>query len=172
MRVIVVDSTSKDRFIAVFRAEQFTNVRSPCRKSAFAFRTMQQSAKAGLIQLKGYRGDRVEVTHQPGSSLPRPPCRRRVHRADLRRPKRDQMAPLVGIATDLRAILAAHVAFQLMNRRRLRSPHDVERDGLMGVAAKAFHFEVAIPCIARRRARAMAAPDPESPTCACSTPRR
>jgi hypothetical protein len=34
-RAIVADSTSKDRFIAVFRAEQFTNVRSLCRKSAF-----------------------------------------------------------------------------------------------------------------------------------------
>jgi hypothetical protein len=33
------------------------------------------------------------------------------------------------------------------NRRRLRSPHDVERDGLMRVAAKALHFEIAIPGI-------------------------
>jgi hypothetical protein len=31
-----------------------------------------------------------------------------------------------------------------MNRRRLRSAHDVERDRLMRVAAKAFHFEIAV----------------------------
>src|SRR6476660_5970747 len=55
------------------------------------------------------------------------------------------MAPLVGIATNLRAILAAHVAFRFMDRRRLRSPHDVERDGLMCVAAKAFNFQIAEP---------------------------
>ena len=38
-----------------------------------------------------------------------------------------------------------------MDGRCLRSPHDVEGDGLMRVAAKAFHFEIAvsgIECIA------------------------
>ena len=30
-----------------------------------------------------------------------------------------------------------------MDRRCLRSPHDIERNGLMRVAAKAFHFEIA-----------------------------
>ena len=54
------------------------------------------------------------------------------------------MAPLVGIAPDFGALAAAHVAFEFMDRRRLRSPHDVQRDGLMRVAAKAFHFEIAI----------------------------
>ena len=57
--------------------------------------------------------------------------------------QRHQMAALVGIAPDLRAVLAAHVAFQFMDRRCLRSPHDVEGDGLMRVAAKASDFEIA-----------------------------
>ena len=51
------------------------------------------------------------------------------------------MAALVGIAPDFGALAAAHVAFEFMDRRRLRSPHDVERNGLMRVAAKAFDFE-------------------------------
>jgi len=61
------------------------------------------------------------------------------------------MASLKGISAHLRAVLAPHVAFQFMDRRCLRSPHDVERNGLMRVAAKAFHFEIAvsgIECIA------------------------
>jgi len=32
-----------------------------------------------------------------------------------------------------------------MDPRCLRSPHDVERHGLMRVAAEAFHFEIAKP---------------------------
>src|ERR1700730_9258055 len=59
------------------------------------------------------------------------------------------MAPLVGIAPDLRAVLAAHVAFEFMDRRCLRSPHDVERNGLMRVAAKATDFEIAVPGVER-----------------------
>jgi len=33
--------------------------------------------------------------------------------------------------------------------RRFRSPHDIEGNGLMRVAAKAFHFEIAVPGIER-----------------------
>ena len=36
------------------------------------------------------------------------------------------MAALVGIAADFGALAAAHVAFEFMDRRCLRSPHDVE----------------------------------------------
>jgi hypothetical protein len=43
----------------------------------------------------------------------------------------------------------AHVALQLMDRRCLRSPHDVEGNGLMRVATKAFHFEIAEPGVDR-----------------------
>ena len=57
--------------------------------------------------------------------------------------RRHQMAPLVGIATNLRAVLAPHVPFQFMDRRCLRSAHDIEGNGLVRVAAKAFHFEIA-----------------------------
>jgi hypothetical protein len=64
---------------------------------------------------------------------------------DLCGPQRDRMALLVGIAAHLRAVLAAHVALQLMDRRALRSPPDVQRDGLIGVAA--MDFQIAVPSI-------------------------
>jgi hypothetical protein len=38
---------------------------------------------------------------------------------------------------------------KFMNRRCLRSPHDVEGNGLMRVAAEAFHFEIAITRVER-----------------------
>ena len=59
------------------------------------------------------------------------------------------MAALIRIAPDFGALEAAHVAFQLMDRRCLRSPHDVEGNGLVRVAAKAFHFEIAKPGVDR-----------------------
>ena len=59
------------------------------------------------------------------------------------------MAPLVRMAPDFGALAAAHVAFKFMDRRCLRSPHDVEGNGLMRVAAKAFHFEIAAPRVDR-----------------------
>jgi hypothetical protein len=46
-------------------------------------------------------------------------------------------------------LAAPHVAFEFVNRRCLRLPHDVQSYGLMRVAAKAFHFEIAIPGIER-----------------------
>jgi hypothetical protein len=45
------------------------------------------------------------------------------------------MAALVRIAPDFGALAAAHVAFQFMDRHCFRSPHDVEGNGLVGVAA-------------------------------------
>ena len=63
--------------------------------------------------------------------------------------QRHQMAPLVRIASDFGALLAAHVSLELMDRRCLRSPHDVEGNGLVRVAAKAFHFEIAEPGVDR-----------------------
>src|SRR6476660_1032864 len=59
------------------------------------------------------------------------------------------MTPLVRIAPDLRAVFASHVAFEFVNRRCLRSPHDVERDGLVRVAAKTTDFKIAVPGIER-----------------------
>ena len=59
------------------------------------------------------------------------------------------MAALVGIASNLRPILAAHVPFQFMDRRGFRSPHDVQGDGLMRVAAEASDFEIAVSRIER-----------------------
>jgi hypothetical protein len=59
------------------------------------------------------------------------------------------MAALVRIAPHLRAVLAPHVSLQLVDRGRLRAPHDVERHRLVRVAAKAFDFEIAVARIER-----------------------
>jgi hypothetical protein len=47
------------------------------------------------------------------------------------------MAPLVGITPNLRAVLAAHVTFQFVDGRCLRPADDVQRHGLVSVAAEA-----------------------------------
>lgn len=52
------------------------------------------------------------------------------------------MATLIWIAPHLRAVLAPQVALQLMDRRHLGSPHDIESDGLIGFAAEALHFQI------------------------------
>ena len=57
------------------------------------------------------------------------------------------MAALVGIAADLRAVLAAHVALKFMNGRRLRPPDDVEGDGLIGVATETSDFGVKVAAL-------------------------
>jgi hypothetical protein len=67
---------------------------------------------------------RQEITH-------RSPGHQWIARRDLGGVQRDQMASLVGIAPDLQAVLAPHVAFQFVDRRRLRSPHDVEGNSLV-----------------------------------------
>ena len=59
------------------------------------------------------------------------------------------MAPLARIASHLRTVLAPHVALKLVDRRRLRSPHDVQGDGLVGVATGTADFEIIVPRIER-----------------------
>jgi hypothetical protein len=59
------------------------------------------------------------------------------------------MAPLVRIAGHLRAVLAAHVALELMDRRRLRTPHDVQGDRLVGIAAEAPDFKIKVARVER-----------------------
>src|SRR5438128_1020640 len=64
------------------------------------------------------------------------------------------MAALVGIAAFLRVSLAPHVAFGFMDRRCLRSPHDVEGNRLVRVAAEAADCKIAvsgIECVAQCR---------------------
>src|SRR5271166_2357289 len=78
------------------------------------------------------------------SALSRPPVRRRIARRNLGTPKRHQVAALVRIAANLRAVLAPHVALQLVDRRCLRSPHDVEGNGLVRVAAKATDLKIEV----------------------------
>src|SRR5438552_2744095 len=57
------------------------------------------------------------------------------------------MTSLVRIAANLRAVLAPHVAFQFMDWRRLRPTHDIQRDRLVRLAAKAFDFEIEITSV-------------------------
>lgn len=59
------------------------------------------------------------------------------------------MAALVRIAPDLRAVLAPHVSLQLMDQRRLRPADDIQSDGLMGIAAEAPNFEIAVARVQR-----------------------
>jgi hypothetical protein len=54
------------------------------------------------------------------------------------------VAPLVGVAADLGAILATHVALEHVDGRRLGASDDVERNCLMSVASEAADFEIAI----------------------------
>ena len=57
------------------------------------------------------------------------------------------MAALVGIAADPRAVLAAHVTLQFVDGRCLRPANDVQRYGLMGIAAEAADLKVEISCV-------------------------
>jgi len=73
------------------------------------------------------------------------------------------MASLVRIATYLRAVLAPHIALQLVDQRRLRAPHDIERDGMMGVGVttEAANLETKVARVERVTERgATAAPAP------------
>jgi hypothetical protein len=73
-----------------------------------------------------------------------PPGRRRMQRGYFLLPQGDQVAALVGIAPNLRAILAAHIALELEDRRFLGPADRVQRDGLVGVSAVATNLEVAV----------------------------
>ena len=61
------------------------------------------------------------------------------------------MAALERTTLQFGAVLAAHVPLQLVNRRRLRSPDNVERDGLVRVAAEAADFQIAVTRVERPR---------------------
>jgi hypothetical protein len=82
-------------------------------------------------------------------SLARPPHRRRIAGRDLSGAKRDRVAALVRKAANGRAILAAHIALKLVDRRGLRPADDVERDGLMDLAAEAPDLEKTIAGVER-----------------------
>src|SRR5665213_2294151 len=81
------------------------------------------------------------------------------------------MASLIGIAPNLRTILAAHVALKLVDRCGLRSPNDGQRHGLMGIAAEATDFEIAkasIEGLAECRRRLGRSLVPEHPLVPCN----
>jgi hypothetical protein len=77
-------------------------------------------------------------------AFPRPPCRRRIKGRYLCRPQCDKVTALVGISPDLRVPCSACNAPKFVNGRCLRSAHDVQRYGLMGIAAKAADLKVEI----------------------------
>jgi hypothetical protein len=59
------------------------------------------------------------------------------------------MAALVRMTADLRAVFAAHVALEIVDRRRLRPPHNVECDRLVSVAAEAADLKIAVAGVKR-----------------------
>src|SRR3982751_405095 len=59
------------------------------------------------------------------------------------------MAALVWPPLQPRALLAPHVPLQFMDWHGLRSAHNVQSYRLVRVAAQAFHFEIAKPCVDR-----------------------
>jgi hypothetical protein len=59
------------------------------------------------------------------------------------------MAALIRIAADLRAVLATHVALELVDRSGLRPTHDIKRDRLVSIATEAADFEIAIASVER-----------------------
>jgi len=59
------------------------------------------------------------------------------------------VAALEGMTLLARAFLASHVPLEFVNRRPLLAPHNVERDGLMRLAAKALHLKIAIARVVR-----------------------
>ena len=59
------------------------------------------------------------------------------------------MAALIGITAHLRAVLAAHITLRLMDRRRLRAAHNVEGNGLMGIAAEAADLKIEVTRVER-----------------------
>jgi hypothetical protein len=87
-------------------------------------------------------------------ALSGPPDRWRVIGRNLRWSQRHKRASLIRIASELRTVLAPHVAFKLM--RRLRTSNDIKRYGLIGVAPKTSNLKVKIAGIdgvANRRRR-------------------
>jgi hypothetical protein len=54
------------------------------------------------------------------------------------------MASLERATLQLRTALAPHVSLQLVDRGRLRSSNNIERDGLVGVAAQTTDLKIAI----------------------------
>ena len=82
------------------------------------------------------------------------------------------MAALERVAPDLRTVPAAHVAFQLIDRRRLGTTHNVERDGLMGIDRSSGPQGIRDRRSVHRRESGRAGPVPGSRACAGSRPRR
>jgi hypothetical protein len=77
-------------------------------------------------------------------SLARPPSGWRVKSGNLGCPQRDQVAAFVGVATNLRAVLAAHLALQFVDGCCLRPADDIQRHRLVSVAAEAADLKVEI----------------------------
>jgi hypothetical protein len=59
------------------------------------------------------------------------------------------MAALERIASEGRAVPASHIALKLVDRGGLGSADDIQRDGLVCIAAKAPNLQIAIPRVER-----------------------
>jgi hypothetical protein len=82
-------------------------------------------------------------------SFARPPCGGRVGCGNLVWPERYKVASLIGISSNLRAVLTAHVTFQFMDGGRFRPTDDIQRHGLVSVTAQATDLKVEIPGVQR-----------------------
>jgi hypothetical protein len=78
------------------------------------------------------------------SPLPRPPGRWWIEGGNFGGPQRDKMAALIGVAANLRAVLAAHVTFQFMDGRRLWPAHNVQGHRLVGITTEAADLKIEI----------------------------
>src|SRR4051812_17417551 len=80
------------------------------------------------------------------------------------------MTALIGIASNLRAVLTAHIPFQLVDRCRFRPSNHIQRDGLVSVATEAGDFKIAVTGIEgiaegwRRLRRPFVAEQPHVPS--------
>jgi hypothetical protein len=83
------------------------------------------------------------------SSFSRPPSRWWITRGNLPLPQGHQVAPLVRIASHLRAVLTAHVPLKLVDRCCLRSADYIERNGPVRVASEAAHRSTRHPTSAK-----------------------
>ena len=59
------------------------------------------------------------------------------------------MIALVRVALLAGAAFAPHVALELVDRRPLRPPDDIQCDSLVGLAAEALHLEVSVAGVER-----------------------
>src|SRR4030088_1092986 len=109
--------------------------------------TGEQAIERGGAHDEGHAGGDglvLDLRELQFSTLPWPPSGWWVIGGYFRRPQRHQVAALIRVAPDLRAILASHVTLQFVDRCRLRPTDNIQRHRLVRIAAEAPDFEIAV----------------------------